>query len=89
MMMAIHPELVNAARLKDAHGPDFDITASLLPSLKTFRTFADLTPSGVAGDARKASTAKGEALLAACATALAARLTAGEPWAAARPAGRH
>jgi creatinine amidohydrolase len=88
MMMAIHPELVNAARLKDAHGPDFDIATSLLPSLKVFRTFAELTPSGVAGDARKASAAKGEALLAACSSGLAARLKAGEPWSVAKPADR-
>ena len=88
MMMAIHPELVNELRLRDAHGPDFDIAASLQPSLKIFRTFAELTSSGVAGDARKASAAKGEALLTACSTALAARLKAGEPWSTATPAGR-
>jgi creatinine amidohydrolase len=80
MMMAIHPELVNRSRLEAAHGPNFDLTASLVPSLKTFRTFAELTASGVAGDARKASASKGEALLEACATALAARLRAGQPW---------
>ena len=80
MMMAVHPELVNRSRLEAAHGPNFDLTASLIPSLKTFRTFAELTSSGVAGDARKASASKGEALLKACAAALAARLRAGEPW---------
>src|SRR5215831_6356891 len=80
MMMAVHPELVNRSRLEAAHGPNFDLTASLIPSLKTFRTFAELTSSGVAGDARKASASKGEALLKACAAAIAARLRAGEPW---------
>jgi creatinine amidohydrolase len=80
MMMAIHPELVNRSRLEEAHGPNFDLTASLVPSLKAFRTFAELTASGVAGDARKASASKGEALLKACASALAARLRAGQPW---------
>lgn len=80
MMMAVHPELVSEARLAEAHGPRFDIAASLMPSLKMFRTFADLTASGVAGDARRATAAKGEALLTACATALAGRLRAGEPW---------
>ena len=88
MMMAVHPDLVSTARLKDAHGPDFDIAASLTPSLKMFRTFAELTASGVAGDARKASAGKGEALLAACSTALAARLRAGEPWSVANRAER-
>jgi creatinine amidohydrolase len=87
MMMVVHPDLVNAARLGEAHGPSFDIMGSLVPSLKRFHSFAELTTSGVAGDARKASQAKGKTLLEACAAALAARLKAGEPWAAA-PSGR-
>jgi creatinine amidohydrolase len=53
-----------------------------VPSLKRFHSFAELTASGVAGDARKASAEKGEKLLAACASALATRIRAGEPWAA-------
>lgn len=81
MMMAIHPGLVNTARFGEAHGPVFNIMSSLMPTLKTFRSFADITPSGVAGDARKASVAKGEKLLAACGSALAARLRSGAPWA--------
>jgi creatinine amidohydrolase len=81
MMMAAHPDLVDPGRLGEAHGPNFNIMGSLVPSLKRFHSFAELTPSGVAGDARKASAAKGEELLAACASALAARLRAGEPWA--------
>ena len=81
MMMAAHPGLVNAERLNEAHGPSFNILGSLVPSLKRFHSFAELTPSGVAGDARKASAEKGEKLLAVCASALAARLRAGEPWA--------
>jgi creatinine amidohydrolase len=82
MMMAVHPDLVNGDRLAEAHGPSFNILGSLVPSLKRFHSFAELTASGVAGDARKASVEKGEKLLAACAAALAARLRAGEPWAA-------
>jgi creatinine amidohydrolase len=81
MMMVIHPDLVDARRVSEAHGPSFDIMGSLVPSLKRFHSFAELTGSGVAGDARKASAAKGEKLLAACAAGLAARLRAGEPWA--------
>jgi len=80
MMMAAHPDLVDRSRLNEAHGPAFDIAGSLQPSLKRFRSFAELTPSGVAGDARKASTKKGEALFEAYAAALARRLLAGEPW---------
>jgi len=82
MMMAVQPGLVNAARFSEAHGPSFDIMGSLVPSLKRFHSFADLTASGVAGDARKANAAKGERLLVACATALAAKLRDGEPWSA-------
>ncbi len=81
MMMAVHPDLVNADKLADAHGPSFNILGSLVPSLKRFHSFAELTASGVAGDARRASAEKGEKLLEVCASALAARLRAGEPWA--------
>lgn len=80
MMMAEAPELVDAARLPDAHGPAFDVAASLMPTLKRSVAFDRLTPSGVLGDARRASAAKGEAVLAACASTLARRLLAGEPW---------
>lgn len=80
MMMAAHADLVDQTLLSQAHGPPFDIAGSLQPSLKRFRSFAELTASGVAGDARKASAEKGEALLELYATALARRLLAGEPW---------
>ena len=80
MMMAAAPDLVQISRLPDAHGPAFQIAPSLLPTLKRFTTFDRLTPSGVAGDARRATFAKGEALLDACARNLARRLGAGEPW---------
>jgi creatinine amidohydrolase len=84
MMLALTPDLVDRARLGEAHGPAFDIAGSLMPSLRRTVSFRELTESGVAGDARRASAAKGEALLQACAGNLAARLKAGEPWASAR-----
>ena len=80
MMMAITPDLVDRARLPEAHGPALDVAASLLPILKRSVSFKDLTSSGVAGDARRASAAKGEALLRACAHNLAERLLSGQPW---------
>lgn len=80
MMLAVAPNLVDAARLPDAHGPSFDIAASLMPSLRISRPFSSMTISGVAGDARRASAVKGEAILDACARNLADRLLAGEPW---------
>ncbi len=80
MMMAAKANLVQASRLPDAHGTAFAMAASLLPTLKRFTTFDQLRPSGVAGDARRATAAKGEALLAACARNFARRLQAGDPW---------
>ncbi|MCJ2072468.1 creatininase family protein [Methylobacterium sp. J-030] len=80
MMMALAPELVDATRLPEAHGPAFDVAASLLPTLRRVRGWQEVSPGGVAGDARRASAAKGKALLDACAQALADRLRAGEPW---------
>ncbi|MBY6262638.1 creatininase family protein [Azospirillum sp. 412522] len=80
MMMALAPSLVDPSRLDEAHGPAFDMISSMLPSLRVFRSFADLTPSGVSGDARRATPEKGRAILDACAQALARRLLAGEPW---------
>jgi creatinine amidohydrolase len=81
MMLALEPGLVDPARLHEAHGPAFDIAASLMPTLRRVRGWREIARSGVAGDARRASAAKGEAVLEACAAALAARLRAGEPWA--------
>ncbi|RYC29109.1 creatininase family protein [Lichenibacterium minor] len=80
MMMALAPDLVDGSRLADAHGPAFDVAASLLPTLKRVHAWRDVSPSGVAGDARRASAEKGEILLDAHAGALAARLRAGQPW---------
>jgi creatinine amidohydrolase len=80
MMLFLAPELVDAARMGEAFGPAFDLAGSLTPSLRRVRTFDALTANGVSGDARRATVAKGEAILAASARNLAARLRAGEPW---------
>ncbi len=80
MMMALAPDLVDGSRLADAHGPAFDVAASLLPTLKRVHAWQHVSPSGVAGNARRASATKGEILLDAYAGALAARLRAGQPW---------
>lgn len=80
MIMALAPSLLDASRLDEAHGPAFDMISSMLPSLKAFRSFKEVTPSGVSGDARRATPEKGRAILDACAAALARRLSAGEPW---------
>jgi creatinine amidohydrolase len=79
MMMAAAPDLVDRSRLGDAHGPGGPM-GSAFGGLYLWRSFKDLTPSGVRGDARKATAAKGEALMEIASDLLAAELIAGRPW---------
>jgi creatinine amidohydrolase len=81
MMMALKPELVDHSRLAEAHGPNLGMGAALSRPIHAWKSFKDLTPSGVVGDARRATKAKGEAILDACAKGIAERLLKGEPWA--------
>jgi creatinine amidohydrolase len=84
MMMALTPDLVKADRLAEAHGPMFDDTRSVLaPEWQSFRTIKSLSGNGVIGDARTANATKGEEIIAACAAALAAKLTESALWDAA------
>jgi len=78
MMLALAPELVRGEALKAAHGPAHVHRRPL--ALGQYRSFRDFTPSGVVGDARRASRQKGEKLLAACAAALAAALKDPHTW---------
>jgi creatinine amidohydrolase len=80
MMMALKPDLVDRARLPQAHGPSLDMGGALSRPIHAWKSFKELTPSGVMGDARRATPAKGEAILDACAKGLADRLLKGEPW---------
>lgn len=80
MVMAIRPELVDMDRLPDAVGPNLTRAEALARPLHVWKSFRDMTPSGVFGDARRAGPGKGERLLDAFASDLAARLVAGEPW---------
>jgi creatinine amidohydrolase len=68
---------VRSDRMVEAFGPMGTREVSLAPPLNPFK---ELTPSGVLGDARKASAKKGEKLLDVAAELLAAKLVAGEPW---------
>ena len=82
MIMALRPEMVDRSRLAEAFGPQTTRAGSVLNQpLHRWRSFKELTPTGVFGDARRASPEKGERLLEAAADALAARLERGEPWA--------
>lgn len=81
MMMAVRPELVDRSRLGEAVGPQAQRAGSVLNQpLHRWRSFKELTPTGVFGDARRASPEKGESLFEAAADALAGRLKRGEPW---------
>ena len=82
MMMAVRPELVDAARLPEAFGPHASMSAALARRMHVWRSFRDMSPSGVLGDARRSSRDKGERLLDAAAEGLAKALIAGEPWGA-------
>lgn len=80
MMLAIQPDLVDKSRLAEAKGP---ITAragaALGGAMHYWRSFKDITPSGVLGDARRASATKGELLLEAAADVLASALAQDKP----------
>ena len=81
MMMAIEPDLVARDRLSEAVGPAATRAGTVLQMpLNRWRSFKEITPSGVIGDARRASADKGERLFEASAEALAERLARGEPW---------
>ena len=81
MMMVVRPELVDAKRLGEAVGPMADRAGSVLNQpLHRWRSFKEVTKTGVIGDARSASPEKGERLLEAAAEALAGRLAEAESW---------
>lgn len=80
MMMVAAPDLVDRSRLSEAHGPKPGMAEVLSPPMMRWRSFTEITPSGVLGDARRATPEKGEKLLDACAEHLAKALIAGRPW---------
>jgi creatinine amidohydrolase len=78
LMMAIAPDLVRHERIAEAHGsPDADPSTLFRPMPARFLSFKDITASGVNGDARRASRAKGEKLLDVLAGGLADLLRSG------------
>lgn len=80
MMMVLAPETVKHERLPDAFGLLGDDPRKDFPAAR-FHSFRDLTPSGVIGDARRASRQKGEKLFALCVEGLAALLEDETMWA--------
>ncbi len=80
MMMVIAPDCVRMAKLPDAHGPNSTRESALARPLHVWKSFKDLSATGVFGDARRASAEKGEKLLDAAAEGVAELLIKGEPW---------
>ena len=80
MMMSAHPDLVVHERVAEALGPNSSSTNMLHPAIMRWRSFADLTATGVIGDARRASSEKGERLLTVVSESLAEALVSGHPW---------
>jgi creatinine amidohydrolase len=78
LMLVVAPETVKPHRLPEAFGGVAGSNVAdggrwyAMPA--RFRSFKDFTPSGVNGDARRASREKGEKLLAICVDGLAATL---------------
>ena len=82
MMLAAFADCVRKDRIGEAHGAQ-GATLGLggVAPINVWRSFKQLTASGVIGDARKANAAKGEQLLDVAAQLLAEQLVAGKPWA--------
>lgn len=80
MMMSVHPDLVDESRLEEAVGPTMGMAEVLSPAIMRWRSFAELTPSGVLGDARRSTPEKGERLFDAMSGSLAEALIEGRPW---------
>ncbi|MEM8856454.1 MAG: creatininase family protein [Pseudomonadota bacterium] len=79
MMMVAAPHLVDETAFGEAHGGDAFLAARA-SGVGGYKSFKDFTPSGVIGNARRASTKKGEQLVALAAAALADLVASGTPW---------
>jgi creatinine amidohydrolase len=81
MMMVVIPERVKTDRFSEAYGMlGLDVEKVLRGPPAQFHNFKGITPSGVIGDARRASKEKGEKLLRVCQEGLAAALRNGKLW---------
>jgi creatinine amidohydrolase len=81
MMLAAFPDCVRRDHIGHAFGPSLHTRGlGLAPPIQLWKSFKELTPTGVIGDARKATPEKGEQLLDSAAELLAEKLVSGEPW---------
>ncbi|MGW1887168.1 creatininase family protein [Streptomyces sp. NPDC001970] len=81
MIMEIAPELVREQELKTAVGPEIRLQSQDTDPVHVSRSFMTVSPSGVAGDARGASAAKGKTILDACAQEISTLLKSNTIWA--------
>ncbi len=78
LMLALAPDGVRIDKLADAYGPKHSTPRPL--GVGQYRSFQSFSPSGVVGDARRATREKGEKLTIACRDALVAVLRDDEVW---------
>jgi creatinine amidohydrolase len=78
LMMVVAPDSVRRDKLPEAHGPAH--SSSPPAGIVRYRSFRDITPSGVIGDARRSTPQKGEKLLAALRDGMAAVIRDPATW---------
>ncbi len=81
MVMALMPDAVRTDRLDAAHGPATTRAPGQPSALYRRKSFKEISASGVIGDARTASVAKGEKLIEAVSTKIAEHLANPALWA--------
>ncbi len=80
LVMALAPDLLRPEHLAEAHGPHSTRVPGQPAALLMRRSFKEVSPSGVVGDARPASAEKGHRLLAIAAERIAAQLANPRLW---------
>lgn len=80
MMLAVAPDLVDAANLAAAAGPAGLDESAFGEQPRRWKSFAEITPNGTIGNPARATAAKGEKLLELAADALVKRLRDGTIW---------
>lgn len=78
LMMALAPDLVRRDKLPEAVGPSHSTPRPL--GVGRYRSFRSFSETGVVGDARKATKAKGEKLASICRDQIISVLKDGEAW---------
>ncbi len=80
MMLASYPDLVRTDKIPQSVGSQMSMLEAIGADLMIWNSFENIAPTGVLGDAGKATKDKGERLLDTAATHLATAILRGEPW---------